>query len=86
MGFRTAVLQNTEIISIESYNNFIHGTQIEAVLPFGSGKFKDYSPQSPIKYLEITQHWVNQFYRIKSDKIKQKDKKMCQNFMNYTIC
>lgn len=86
MGFRTAILQNTEFISIESYNNFIHGTQIEAVLPFGDGKFKDYGSQSPVKYLEITQHWTNQFFRIKSDKLKHKEKKICQNLMNYTIC
>lgn len=86
MGFRTALLQNTEFISIESYNNFIHGTQIEAVLPFGNGKFKDYASQSPVKYLEIAQHWTNQFYRLKSDKLKHMDKKICQYFMNNTIC
>lgn len=86
MGFRTALLQNTEFISIESYNNFIHGTQIEAVLPFGNGKFKDYASQSPVKYLEIAQHWTNQFYRLNRDKLKNKSKKMCQHFMNNTIC
>lgn len=86
MGFRTALLQHTEFISIESYNNFIHGTQIESVLSRDSGKFKDYSPNTPFKYLEIAQQSTNQFYKNKLDKLKQKDKKMCQHFTNNTIC
>ncbi|KAG5672366.1 hypothetical protein PVAND_002498 [Polypedilum vanderplanki] len=86
VGFKTALLQNTEFISIESYNNFIHGTQIEPVLPFAHSKLKDYSPHSPIKYLQLAQYWTNQFYRNKLDNQRHKEKKLCQNLLNNTIC
>ena len=86
VGFKTALRQSTEFISIESYNNFVHGTQIEPVLPFSHSKFKDYE-HSPIKYLNLAQYWTNQFYKSKLDNQKSnKDKKICQHLLNNTIC
>lgn len=86
VGFKTALKQNTEFISIESYNNFVHGTQIEPVLPFSHSKFKDYE-NTPVKYLNLAQHWANQFYKTKLDNQKSnKDKKICQHLLNNTIC
>lgn len=84
IGFKTAILQKTEFMSIESYNNFIDGTQIEAVQQHS--KFRDYSPHAPIKYLQIAQHWTNQFYKIKHENLRQLGKERCENFTNATIC
>lgn len=84
IGFKTALLQNTEFISIESYNNFNFGTQIEAVSPHN--KFRDYAPHQAIKYLRIAQHWVNQFYKVKVDNQRYADRKLCENLVNSTIC
>lgn len=84
IGFKTALMQNTEFISIESYNNFNFGTQIEAVSPHN--KFRDYAPHPSIKYLRVAQHWVNQLYKLKLENQKQKGRKMCENLLNNTIC
>lgn len=84
IGFKTALMQNTEFISVESYNNFNLGTQIEAVLPHN--KFRDYAPHQPVKYLRIAQHWVNQFYKLKVDNQRQTGSRLCENLLNSTIC
>ncbi|CRK91930.1 CLUMA_CG005548, isoform A [Clunio marinus] len=84
IAFKTALLHNTEFVTIESYNNFNFGTQIEAVLPHS--KFRDYAPHPPIKYLRIAQHWANQFYKIKLDNQRLDDKILCENLLNNTIC
>lgn len=84
IGFKTALICGTEFISVESYNNFIYGTQIEAVMPHT--KFRDYAPHPSVKYLRIAQHWVNQFYKFKIDNQQHKNRKLCENLMNSTIC
>ena len=84
VAFKTALMQNTEFVNIESYNNFVYGTQIEAVKPHT--KFRDYAPHPSVKYLRIAQHWVNQFYKLKVDNQQQKHQKLCENLLNSTIC
>lgn len=87
IGFKTAMLQNTPFITIESYNNFNLGTQIEAVLKAAPySKFRDYAPGNMNKYLRIVQHWINQFYKIKLDNQRQKNWALCENLLNSTIC
>lgn len=77
-------MHNAELVTIESYNNFIDGTQIEAAKPHA--KFRDYAPHPSVKYLRIAQHWVNQFYKLKIDNQQQKHRKLCENLLNNTIC
>jgi glycoprotein endo-alpha-1,2-mannosidase len=84
IAFKTALLTNTPFLTIESYNNFNLGTQIEAVIPYK--KLRDYQPHQPIKYLRIAQHWVNQFYKYKLDNQREKDKNICENLLNATLC
>ncbi len=83
MAFRTALIANPHFISIESYNNWVDGTQIEPAIP--ATNFRDYQPGSAFKYLELTQFWVNQFFKQK-DGLKDDKKLICNNLMNDTIC
>uniref|UniRef100_A0A182JRX0 Uncharacterized protein n=1 Tax=Anopheles christyi TaxID=43041 RepID=A0A182JRX0_9DIPT len=59
VGWRTSLKNNLQIITINSYNNWVDGTQIEAAIPvFG---FRDYLPGPPEKYLDLTQSWVEEY-------------------------
>ncbi|CAO1425149.1 unnamed protein product [Diamesa serratosioi] len=85
IALKTAILQNPEFITIESYNNWIDGTQIEQATPHKH--FRDYEPHAPIKYLQITQHWVNQFYKIKVENQRHHaNGQLCEHLLNNTIC
>lgn len=84
ISFKTALVQNTEIITIESFNNFNDGTQIEPAKPHMN--FRDYAPLHSLKYLRIAQHWVNQFYKYKIENQREQEKVTCENLLNNTIC
>ncbi|XP_053689055.1 glycoprotein endo-alpha-1,2-mannosidase [Sabethes cyaneus] len=88
VAWRTALKNNAQLITINSYNNWVDGTQIEAAIPvFG---FRDYLPGSPEKYLDITQSWIEEFVKYKLNSIKLSGKSEsalgCYDFINNTIC
>lgn len=88
VAWRTALKNNAQIITINSYNNWVDGTQIEAAIPvFG---FRDYLPGSPEKYLDLTQTWVEEYVKYKLNGIKNSKKGegafSCYEFINNTIC
>lgn len=88
VAWRTALKNNAQIITINSYNNWVDGTQIEAAIPvFG---FRDYLPGPPEKYLDLTQAWIEEYVKYKLNSIKL-GKKIegalgCYDFINNTIC
>lgn len=55
---RRAMHIGAEFISINSFNDWRAGTQIEEAKP-RSG-FRDYSPANATKYIEATRYWVNE--------------------------
>ncbi|XP_050067242.1 glycoprotein endo-alpha-1,2-mannosidase [Anopheles maculipalpis] len=88
VGWRTSLKNNLQIITINSYNNWVDGTQIEAAIPvFG---FRDYLPGPPEKYLDLTQSWVEEYIKYKLNNIKLNKKTEltlnCYDFINSTIC
>uniref|UniRef100_A0A182TM85 Uncharacterized protein n=1 Tax=Anopheles melas TaxID=34690 RepID=A0A182TM85_9DIPT len=88
VGWRTSLKNNLQIITINSYNNWVDGTQIEAAIPvFG---FRDYLPGPPEKYLDLTQAWVEEYIKYKLNNIKLNKKTeltlSCYDFINSTIC
>lgn len=88
VAWQTALKNNAQIITINSYNNWVDGTQIEAAIPvFG---FRDYLPGPPEKYLDLTQAWIEEYVKYKLNSIKL-GKKIegalgCYDFINNTIC
>lgn len=88
VAWRTALKNNAQIITINSYNNWVDGTQIEAAIPmFG---FRDYLPGPPEKYLDLTQSWIEEYvkYKLNSIKLAKKTESTlgCYDFINNTIC
>ncbi|XP_058462045.1 glycoprotein endo-alpha-1,2-mannosidase isoform X2 [Malaya genurostris] len=88
VAWRTALKNNAQLITINSYNNWVDGTQIEAAIPvFG---FRDYLPGSPEKYLDLAQSWIEEFvkYKLNSIKLSRKSESSlnCYDFINNTIC
>ncbi|XP_050092880.1 glycoprotein endo-alpha-1,2-mannosidase-like protein [Anopheles aquasalis] len=88
VGWRTALKNGLQIVTINSYNNWVDGTQIEAAIPvFG---FRDYLPGAPEKYLDLTQSWVEEYIKYKLNNIKLNKKTEttlnCYDFLNATIC
>ncbi|XP_062559118.1 glycoprotein endo-alpha-1,2-mannosidase [Armigeres subalbatus] len=88
VAWRTALKNNAQIITINSYNNWVDGTQIEAAIPvFG---FRDYQPGAPEKYLDLTQSWIEEYVKYKLNSIKLSGKTEaalgCYDFINNTIC
>uniref|UniRef100_A0A182Y9G2 Uncharacterized protein n=1 Tax=Anopheles stephensi TaxID=30069 RepID=A0A182Y9G2_ANOST len=84
VGWRTSLKNNLQIITINSYNNWVDGTQIEAAIPvFG---FRDYLPGPPEKYLDLTQSWVEEYIKYKLNNIKLNKKTEltlnCYDFIN----
>ena len=86
VGFRTALKNNLQIITINSYNNWVDGTQIEAAIPVNG--FRDYLPGDPEKYVELTGQWVDEYKKYKMNALKNKsDGNLgCYDFINNTIC
>uniref|UniRef100_A0A182N2V2 MADF domain-containing protein n=1 Tax=Anopheles dirus TaxID=7168 RepID=A0A182N2V2_9DIPT len=87
VGWRTSLKNNLQIVTINSYNNWVDGTQIEAAIPvFG---FRDYLPGPPEKYLDLTQAWVEEYIKYKLNNIKLNKKTEltlnCYDFINSTI-
>ncbi|XP_065076578.1 glycoprotein endo-alpha-1,2-mannosidase [Ochlerotatus camptorhynchus] len=88
VAWRTALKNNAQIITINSYNNWVDGTQIEAAIPvFG---FRDYLPGPPEKYLDLTQAWIEEYvkYKLNSIKLGKKSENTlgCYDFINNTVC
>ncbi|XP_038110794.1 glycoprotein endo-alpha-1,2-mannosidase-like protein [Culex quinquefasciatus] len=86
VAWRTALKNNAQIITINSYNNWVDGTQIEAAIPvFG---FRDYLPGPPEKYLDLTQSWIEEYVKYKLNSMARKTDAAlgCYDFINNTIC
>jgi glycoprotein endo-alpha-1,2-mannosidase len=86
VGWRTALKNNLQIIMINSYNNWVDGTQIEAAIPVNG--FRDYLPGEPEKYIELTGQWVDEYLKYKTNALKTRseDSLGCYDFTNNTIC
>uniref|UniRef100_A0A336M8J0 CSON013532 protein n=1 Tax=Culicoides sonorensis TaxID=179676 RepID=A0A336M8J0_CULSO len=80
VGWRSAKKIDAQFVLLNSYNDFVHGTQIEPVL-VRSG-FADYAPYESDHYLRLTKYQVKEFYK---DKLA-KNPKTCDDFLNNTIC
>lgn len=58
VAWRRAMHIGAEFISINSFNDWHSGTQIEEAIP--KNGFRDYSPANTTKYLDATKFWMNQ--------------------------
>lgn len=86
VAWRSAIMIGAEFINIHSYNDWISGTQIEESI--SKSGFKDYSPGTPNKYLDLTRYWINEYILSwKSDPMKRTlGAKNCACYFNNTIC
>ncbi|HSG28944.1 MAG TPA: hypothetical protein VLA34_10725, partial [Candidatus Krumholzibacterium sp.] len=52
-------------ITVNSFNNWLEGTQIEPAAPMAAGgyKYSDYGAQNEFLYLKLSSQWVQGFSR-----------------------
>lgn len=86
VAWRAAIAIGAEFINIASYNDWCAGTQIEEAIP-RSG-FKDYSPGTPTKYIDLTRYWINEYILSwQTEPIKRiVDPNICSSYFNNTVC
>lgn len=86
VAWRAAIAIGAEFINIASYNDWLSGTQIEEAI--STNGFKDYSPGTPTKYLDLTRYWINEYIQSwQSDSMKRLvDVNNCGSYFNNTIC
>lgn len=66
-SWKEALEQDTELISITSFNEWHEGTQIEKAVPkrIDGFKYSDYKPFKPEYYLDLTRNFIKTFMRRK---------------------
>lgn len=86
VGWRAAMAIGAQFINIASYNDWQTGTQIEEAIP--KSGYKDYSPGTPTKYIDLTRYWINEYiqsYTMETMK-RMVDVKLCNSYFNNTVC
>lgn len=87
VAWRAAMRIRAQFINIASYNDWLSGTQIEEAI--SKSGFKDYTPGTPTKYIDLTRYWINEFiqlWRIDAKQSVAKNETICNSYFNNTIC
>lgn len=63
VAWRSAIATNPIGVTITSFNDWVHGSQIEPAIPKLTPHFTyfDYEPEGPLFYLNLTRYLVKQF-------------------------
>lgn len=85
-AWRAAMSIRAEFINIASYNDWLSGTQIEEAIP--KHGFKDYSPGTPTKYIDLTRYWINEYIQSWQTNMNRQtiNSNICDRYFNNTIC
>lgn len=86
VAWRAAINVGAQFINVASYNDWQTGTQIEEAIP--KSGYKDYSPGSPTKYIDLTRYWISEYIQSWSTETMKRivDVKLCNSYFNNTVC
>lgn len=86
VAWRSALSVSAQFISIASFNDWLAGTQIEETI--SKTGYKDYTPGTSTKYLDLTRHWVHEYVRsrLTANNRNTLDDFNCYEYFNNTIC